>query len=113
MSMVCSLNELRELPYIENDDDLLEFDIEKMKSLAERINFSLKKEHESAIKVNKWTDVAYYETLCKYVSDNEINVMLYSARDFDAAVEILETYGQYDKSVDYYYFWINHDDEWS
>jgi hypothetical protein len=79
----------------------------KMKTLSKRLNFSLKKDHASAIRVDKWTDVAYYETLCKYCADNDINVAVYSDRDFNGAVEALKTYGQHDKSVDHYYFWIN------
>jgi hypothetical protein len=76
-------------------------------TFSERLNFSSKKEHKSAVKINKWHDVNFYETLCLYCADNEINLMMYSANDFDGAVKTLETYGQADKSEDFYYFWID------
>jgi hypothetical protein len=78
-----------------------------METLAERLNFSLKNEHELAVKIDKWRDISYYDTLCKYCADNDINIMMYSATDFDNAVETLRTYGQDDKSFDLYYFWIS------
>jgi hypothetical protein len=80
-----------------------------MKTLSERLNFSLKKEHESAVNIRKWCDVNFYETLSLYCADNDINLSLYSSDDFDAAVTTLEIFGQFDKSIDHYYFWIDAD----
>jgi len=117
-SMACSFNVIKKLiEECENekfsDDDLIEklcydhFDLTPNIKFAERLNFSSKKEHESAVKINKWHDVNFYETLSLYCADNEINLMIYTENDFDGAVRTLETYGQDDKSVDHYYFWID------
>jgi hypothetical protein len=78
------------------------------------LKFSLKKEHASAVKILKCFDVNHYETLCKYCADNDINIMMYSAKEFDEAVKTLENFGQeedgkqalYDFYFDYY-FWID------
>jgi hypothetical protein len=124
----CSFNDIKSIIMLENsncdDNELIEYlcsneyDLEPVKSknpldliyekpLAERLNFSYKKENDSCVRVNKWCNVNYHETLSLYCADNEINLMMYTANDFDGAVETLETFGQDDKEFDYYYFWID------
>lgn len=117
-SMSCSFNVIKKIiedceNEIFSDDDLIEFlcrdnfDLTENRTLAERLNFSSKKEHESAVKINKWHDVNFYETLSLYCADNEMNFMEYTENEFDVAVRKLETYGQDNKSEDFYYFWID------
>ena len=73
----------------------------KVKTLSERLNFSLKKEHFSAINGM----MSHTLKLCVN-TDNDINVMMYSAKEFENAVDKLKTFGRYNKSIEHYYFWI-------
>ena len=77
-----------------------------MNTLAERLNFSDTKA-DGSIEVKKWHDVNFYETLCLYCADNEIDLSSVSDDDFDGAVIVMEDYGQADKQNETYFFWID------
>jgi len=77
-----------------------------MATLAERLNFS-DTEVSGSVKVKKWHDVNFYETLCLYCSDNEVDLSSVSDDDFDGAVMTMEDHGQADKENDAYFFWID------
>lgn len=76
-----------------------------MDSISSKFNFSATKDNDNAIKIKKWANVNYYETLCLYCANNDININEYC--DFDSSSEIMADHGQLDKSTDYYYFWID------
>jgi hypothetical protein len=77
-----------------------------MTTFTAQLNFSTKKENESAIKVKKWNDVNHYDTLCLYCANNNISIEHISDREFDGAAELMSVHGQNDKTSDYYFFWI-------
>lgn len=115
----CSFNDIKSIIMLENsncdDNELIQYlcsnkydlSLVNHKTLAERLNFSLKKENDSCVKVNKWRDVNYHETLSLYCADNDIDLSLYTDNDFDGAVETLKSFGKDDKEYDCYYFWID------
>lgn len=77
--------------------------------LCDRLNFSDKKECQSAIEVKKWHSVNHYETLCKYCADNDIDLSEINDLDFNNAGLIMADYGQENKATDSYFFWIDND----
>ena len=76
-------------------------------TLTSRFNFSDTKDNDFAIEVSKWGFSGFYETLCCYCADNNVDLTDISDSDFDSAVCTMEQYGQSDKSTDCYYFWID------
>lgn len=72
-----------------------------------RLNFSDYKPNDKAVKINKWSNVNHYETLCLYCAENAIPTTGISDEDFDGIVIEMENYGRSDKSIDHYYFWID------
>ena len=78
-----------------------------MKYLSEKLNFSDKKENNSAIKIKKWGATNYYETLNLYMNENNISFKGVTPNELDGCSITMEQYGQDDKSIDHYYFWID------
>ena len=76
-------------------------------TLTSRLNFSDIRDSDNAIEISKWGMSGFYETLCCYCADNNIDLTNISDSDFDSAVIIMSEYGQADKSTDCYYFWID------
>lgn len=76
------------------------------KTLSERLNFSTREENEKCVKIRKWHSINFYETLCLYCANNNINTDPISFDEFTGCVDILKSHGQADKSCDHYYFWI-------
>ena len=76
-----------------------------MKNFVQRLNFS-NAPRSNAIKIMKWHNINYFETLCLYCSEQDINTDMITAADFMSAVQIMSEYGQCDYS-DSYYFWID------
>ncbi len=50
-------------------------------------------------------DVNFYETLCMYCADNDIDLDSVSDADFDGAVMAMEAYGTCPRGE--YHFWID------
>ncbi len=80
-----------------------------MEKLSKKLNFSDQKENDSAIKIKKWGNVNHYDTLRLYCSDNDINLDNVSDDEFSGCEIIMNDYGTADKTIDYYYFWIDND----
>ena len=84
-----------------------------MTNFSEKLNFSIKaSDLENALKINKNRDVNYYETLCFYCSENNINLKNVSEEEFDAAVETIKNFGSKDAVLKWefdnnFYFSIN------
>ena len=77
-----------------------------MKTLSEKLNFS-QKEIENSFKIDKRKDVNFYETLCAYCANYDINLKNVTDEDFDSAVEILKNYGSNHLEFNHYFFSIN------
>ena len=79
-----------------------------MKNFTETLNFSQKKENQTAIKLhNRNRDFNYYcYNLMLYCANNDIDISKISKDDFFAAVKIMRDHWCHDLSTDYYYFWI-------
>jgi hypothetical protein len=81
-----------------------------MKTLSERLNFSEREEKEHAVKIDRRKDISYYETLCAYCANNDIDLTKVDDGDFDSAVFLLKEYGSANKfGPEIYYFWIDDD----
>ena len=78
-----------------------------MSKFLESLNFSASKDNSSAIEIRKWHDVDYYETLCMYCADNDIDLSRVSDEEFFAAAETMSQHEQIDKSKAAYFFWIS------
>ena len=78
-------------------------------TFTETLNFSQKKDNDRAIKLYSRTrDFGYYyDNLCLYCANNDINITEISDADFSSAVEIMESHGARDLSTDHYFFWID------
>jgi len=77
-----------------------------MTKLREKLKFSDTKVVEHAVKIRKWHDTNFFDTLCLYCADNGINLNNVDDNDFNMSVEMLSKYGQFDKSTGHFYFWI-------
>jgi len=80
-----------------------------MKILSEKLNFSNNQDNDSAIKLhNRNRDIGYYfDNLCLYCANNDIDTDTISDDDFMACAEIMANHGSNDISTDLYYFWID------
>lgn len=78
-----------------------------MKTLTEKLNLSATCDNDSAVKINKWSNVNYDETLSLYCAENDVNFDDISDDDWFAALYTLADHGQADKTTDSYYFWID------
>jgi len=103
-------NESGEMVFSGGDEDFIVSDwieFDQGIILSKRLNFSDKQENDTAIKIKKWHGVNHYETLCLYCADNDINIEEISDDDFYSCSVIMQEYGQEDKSIGHYYFWID------
>jgi len=76
-----------------------------MSTLTERLNFSTTSTHDSAIVIDNRKDVNFYETLCLYCSENNIDLKNIEDDDFNGAVYTMENYGIAQRGE--YNFWID------
>ena len=78
-----------------------------METLSEKLNFSNTQDNDSAIEINKFSSVNFFDTLCLYCADNDIDIYDVDDNDFAGCADIMESHGQADKSTDFYFFWID------
>lgn len=78
-----------------------------MEKLSEKLNFSERSGPERSIKIDPRRDVNYYETLCLYCAENDINLNNLEQEEIDAAVNIIENYGSAELKREPFYFWID------
>ncbi len=81
-------------------------------NFSQSLNFSQTKDNDSAFKLHSRNrDIGYYfENLCAYCANNDIDVKSITDSDFTSAADIMQAHGTDDLSIDYYFFWI--DSEW-
>jgi hypothetical protein len=79
-----------------------------MNELSVKLNFSTSDHPDHAIKLhNRNRDIGYYyDNLCLYCANNNIDPKQYE-NQFMAAAEVMSEYGTNDLSIDHYYFWID------
>ena len=84
-----------------------------MTTLTERLNFSQQTSNPSAIKLhNRNRGISYYyDNLCLYCADNDIDLGNVSDDEFMAAAEVMSGHGTLDLSTDHYFFWIDEEIE--
>lgn len=80
-----------------------------MTNFIEKLNFSRTKDNDDAIKLhNRNRDYGYYyDNLCLYCANNNIDPRKIDKAEFNGAVEVMEDHGTSDLSTDHYYFWID------
>ena len=83
--------------------------VEEERILSKELNMSLQEGHSKndVIEINKKKDINYYETLCKYCADNNIDLKNVSNNEFDGCVELLKEHGSFDITIEKFYFWID------
>jgi hypothetical protein len=80
-------------------------------NFSQSLNFSGTKDNDSAIKLyNRNRDTGYYfENLCAYCANNDIDLNDIDNNDFCSAVDVMEAHGTNDLSIDHYFFWIDNE----
>ena len=80
-----------------------------MANFVEKLNFADSQGNaDSAIKLHTRRDHGYYyDNLCLYCANNDIDPAKIPDDEFSAAAEIMEMIGSPDLSTDHYYFWID------
>jgi hypothetical protein len=80
-----------------------------MANFTEKLNFSIKKEHPSAIRMhNRNRDFGYYyDNLCLYCANNDIDLQKINDDEFMAAANVMSDFGTKDLEIDHYFFWID------
>lgn len=78
-----------------------------MATLTEELNFADTQKVDRAVEINKRNDVNFYETLCLYCANNDVNLEDVSDEEFEAASDTIENFGRNDMSKDVFYFWID------
>jgi len=78
-----------------------------MKTLTESLNFSQSKDNDNAVFIRKHHDVNYYETLCLYCANNNVNTDLFTDNDFSSASDVIEDHQIQDDYSEGFYFWID------
>lgn len=80
-----------------------------MSSFTQKLNFSNKRRYDRAVKIDRRRDVNYYETLCLYCANNDIDLEQVSDTDFDSAGIVFEEHGKLARSIfgDVFYFWMD------
>lgn len=71
-----------------------------MKTLTERLNLSMKDNLDNSMKLKLKSsgNSAYYDNLCLYCAENNIDLKNISDADFEACADAIETFaGQYDE----------------
>ena len=77
-----------------------------MKTLSDRLNLSLTKDVEWAVRIDKHRDVNFFDTLCLYCANDNINTDIIDDDDFIACADIIADFASNDMGSDHYYFWI-------
>ena len=75
-----------------------------------RLNLTTNKKeaHADAIELDTRRDIAYYDTLCLYCAENNIDLSDISDDDFMQTSEAIEEYSKASrKAYDRIYFWID------
>ena len=85
---------------------LPKLNIDYRETLVEKLNFSATKDNETAIKIGKYHSVNMGETLMQYCADNDIDTPE-NMREYEACENIMNDFGIEDKSINYFYFWID------
>ncbi len=77
-------------------------------NFVEQANFSRNQENERAVKLfSRNRDLSYYyDNLCLYCANNNIDLSGVSDDDFMALAEVMESYGVND-DPDHFFFWID------
>ena len=79
-----------------------------MTNFTNKLNFSQKEENSTAMKLRNDKDLDYYyNNLCLYCADNDIDITNISDDEFMSAAEVMSNHGENDISTDHYYFWID------
>lgn len=65
-----------------------------MKNFTSRLNFSNTQNNENAIKIDCRKDISYFDTLCLYCANNNINLDSIDNDDFSSAAMRIEDYGK-------------------
>jgi len=74
----------------------------------ERFNFSLSEKGTPSCAEKfsgKESSEYYYATLCLYCAENDIDLSIVTAQDFDAGAETIKDFGN--GEIDDFYFWID------
>jgi len=76
---------------------------------TDKLNFSQNNAPERAIKLySKNRDLGYYyDNLCLYCANNDIDLDNIPDSEFSAAADIMQMHGEKDMSIDTFYFWID------
>ena len=75
---------------------------------TERLNFADKGPDHAQKLHNRGRDRGYYyDNLCCYCANNDVDLTYISDDDFSAAADIMAMHGTSDLSTDHYYFWID------
>ncbi len=77
-----------------------------MATLVERIRFTDIK-NSKTMKVLKWKHPHGYDILSLYCADHNIDLSNVSDDDFENASAVIEGFGQSDKTINSFYFWID------
>lgn len=75
-----------------------------MSNLTENLNFSLTDDNMRSIQIDPTRGVNFYDTLCLYCANNDVNLSSVINSDFDSAVIAMESYGAANPLP--YFFWI-------
>lgn len=80
-----------------------------MSTFTETLNFSSNSDASSAIELyaNNRDFGYYYDNLCLYCANNNIDINLISDDEFDAAAEIMMDHGTAKPEIQSYFFWID------
>lgn len=72
------------------------------------IDAKLASNHLDAVKLNTRKDINFYDTLCLYCADNNIQAQLIDDDQFDSVVDLIREYKIASvKEFDYVYFWLD------
>jgi len=80
-----------------------------MKHFAANLNFSDTRKNDRSVKIDRRKDINYYETLCLYCANNDIDLTEVDDDDFHSAGIALENYGKRGRIAngDVFYFWFD------
>ena len=77
-----------------------------MKTLSESLNFSQNREVHRAVKIRKFWDTDFHETILCYCAENDIDVHAFDDNDIASSVYILQDYAKGEPYAEHFYFWI-------
>lgn len=85
-----------------------------MKTLFEGLNFSQKDIENSSLNsilIKTKNDVNYFDTLCAYCSNNDIDIRRVSDVEFEECANAIENYSKAQRAIgiEKFFFWIDSD----